>query len=357
MIKFLAKYRHVITAIIVIIMIGAVVFLARKTKNLRMSAYDSQSYSGTAFGTSIKKTLYSDDEQLRADMSEKIDAILKNLDDRISYRNLESEVAFCNSSYAVDGLTKLSPDIILYLKRELDISEETDGAFSACIYPLTQLWGIEDGRTAIPDDTDIQDRLEHINPKDIEIVEDGIIIHNSDMGIDFGAVGKGAAADLVMKELSESNINGAVISIGGTIAVYGDKGTGKMWHIGIQDPRGERDDVLGVVDVSGYNVVSTSGDYEKYFEKGGKRYHHIIDPKTGYPAESGLMSVTIISSDGFLSDAMSTACFVMGLEDGMKYAKEKNVDAIFVTSDKKIYTTDNIKKKFQIKAGGYSFGK
>ena len=357
MIKFLAKYRHVITAIIVIIMIGAVVFLARKTKNLRMSAYDSQSYSGTAFGTSIKKTLFSDDEQLRSSVSTRIDEILKDLDDRISYRNLESEVAFCNSSYAIDGLTKLSPDILSYLERELEINKETDGAFSPCIYPVTQLWGIEDGKTEIPSESDIEEALEHSDPEDIEIDSDGVIFHNDEMGIDFGAVGKGVAADLVIKELAESNINGAVVSIGGTIAVYGDKGTGKMWHIGIQDPRGDRDDVLGVVDVSGYNVVSTSGDYEKYFEQDGKRYHHIMDPKTGYPADSGLISVTIISPDGFLSDAMSTACFVMGLDNGMRYAKEKNVDAIFVTSDKKIYTTDNIKKKFQIKADGYSFGK
>lgn len=357
MIKFLAKYRHVITAIIVIIMIGAVVFLARKTKNLRMSAYDSQSYSGTAFGTSVKKTLFSDDEQLRSSVSSRIDEILKDLDDRISYRNLESEVAFCNTGYVTDGLTKLSPDILSYLDRELDIYKETNGAFSPCILPLSQLWGIEDGNTEIPDESKIEKAMEHIDADNIEIDDDGVIFHDSEMGIDFGAVGKGAAADLVMKELADSSINGAVVSIGGTIVVYGDKGTGKMWHIGIQDPRGERDDVLGVVDVSGYNIVSTSGDYEKYFEKDGKRYHHIMDPETGYPAESGLISVTIISPDGFLSDAMSTACFVMGLDDGMKYAKEKNVDAIFVTSDKKIYTTDNIKKKFQIKADGYSFGK
>lgn len=357
MIKFLAKYRHLITALIVIVMIGAVVFLARKTKNLRMSAYDSQSYSGQAFGTSIKKTLFCDDEQERNKVAVQLDNVLKDFDDRISYRNPESEIAFCNRNYAVDGLTRLSPDIISYLEREFNIYEETNGAFSPCILPVTELWGIEDGKTEIPEEKDLQDALEHTDVSEISLDKDGVIFHESGMEIDFGAVGKGAAADLVLDNLSHTNIKGAVISIGGTIAVYGDKGTGKMWHIGIQDPRGAMDDVLGVVDVSGFNVVSTSGDYEKYFEMDGKRYHHIIDPKTGYPSESGLMSVTIISPDGFLSDAMSTACFVMGLSDGMAYAEEKNVEAIFVTTDKKIYITDGIRKKFVLKADGYSLVK
>ena len=323
MIRFLAKYRHFVSAFIIIITIAVIFFLAQKTKNLRMSAYDNHSYSGQAFGTSIKKTFYCDDEQEREKMSEQLDKVLIDLDDRISYRNPESEVAFCNRSYVIDGLTKLSPDILGYLKRELEISKETDGAFSPCILPVTVLWGIEDGKEDIPGDDEIAKALEHIDPSDITVEKDGVVFHDTGMMIDFGAAGKGAAADLVMKELSDSKINGAVVSIGGTVAVYGEKGTGKMWHIGIRDPRGDIDDVLGVVDVPGYSVVSTSGDYEKYFEKDGKRYHHIMDPETGAPADSGLISVTVISPDGFLSDAMSTACFVMGLKDGMAYAKEK----------------------------------
>lgn len=161
----------------------------------------------------------------------------------------------------------------------------------------------------------------------------------------------------MVEKLWEKEIRGAVISVGGSIAVYGSKGNGKEWHIGIQDPRGEEGDILGVVDLSGSKMIATSGDYEKFFEADGKRYHHILDPATGYPADNDLISVTVISDSGFLSDALSTACFVMGLEKGMDYVDKKEVDAIFVTKNKEVYVTKNIKKSFRLQADDYKLVK
>lgn len=354
MIRILAKHRHLITALIVIACIAGVVYLASLTKKMKIKGYDSDSYSGSYFGTSVKKTIYSDDAAARDAANEALDAVMEKLDDHISYRNDSSEVSICNRSYAIDGTFPMSSDICSYMKKELTIAEETDGAFCPCILPLSQVWGIEFGNTEVPGQVAINEALMHLNYKNIEVVDSGLIFHDTDMKIDFGATGKGIAADLVMDELRRQNIPGAVVSIGGTIAVYGDKGTGKMWHIGVQDPRDEDGKVLGVLEVNGYSVVSTSGDYEKYFEVDGKRYHHILDPHTGYPVDNGLISVTIVSPNGFLSDALSTACFVMGLEDGMRYAEEKEVSGVFVTSDKKVYLTKDLKKRFNIRADGYT---
>ena len=353
MIRFLARHRFVISGIVVALMIAGFIYLAIQTRNIRISEYDGNTYPGVAFGTAVKKTFYMENEENREAVNKSVDEVLKQLDDRISYRNKNSELVAINKIYIVDGVTNVSQDIAEYISREIEISNETDGAFSPCILPLSRLWGIEEGNTSIPSDSDIKNVCSLIDPSNIEAVDGGVIFHKEGMGIDFGAVGKGIAADIVLKELADKKVPGGVVAIGGTIAVYGDKGKKKPWHIGIQDPRGVDGDMLGVLTVPGGYVISTSGDYEKYFDLDGKRYHHIFDPNTGYPADSGLISVTISSEDGFLSDAMSTACFVMGLEKGMQYAEEKGVDAIFVTSDKKVYITNDLKKRFNIKAEGY----
>ena len=353
MIRFLAIHRRSITGIVLVLLIGGLVYLAIQSKDIRLSEYDNSTYSGIAFGTAVKKTIYMDGTSDREEINATIDDILLELENTISYRKSTSEVAVCNRAYAVGGVTKVSQDILNYLNREIEISNETKGAFSPCILPISQLWGIEDGNTTPPSKDEIDKKLKYTDPSDIETTEDGIIFHSEYMAIDFGAVGKGIAADAVMAELKNKKVPGAVISIGGTIAVYGDKGKGRPWHVGIQDPRGKEGTVLGVVEVDGGNVVSTSGDYEKYYESDGKRYHHIFDPKTGYPADNGLISVTICTDDGFLSDAMSTACFVLGLDKGMEYAEKKGVDAIFVTADKKVYVTKSLKKRFDLRTGEY----
>lgn len=357
MIRFIAKHRHVFTAIIVIFCIAALIFLGVRTQNMKKQNVDSETFSGKAMGTAIKKTIYAENAAVRTQVDDQIDDCLQELENQISVRVDDSEVSKCNRNYAVDGLYQLSDDLLGYLKQEMEIYKETNGAFSPCIRPISDLWGIEDGDQEVPTQESIVEVLDSTNPVNIEIQEDGIVFHAEHMAIDFGAVGKGIAGDRIFDLLSDSNVEGAVVSIGGTIAVYGNKGNGKPWHIGIQDPRAAEGEVLGVLNTAGNTFISTSGDYEKYFEADGKRYHHIFDPATGYPAESGLISVTIIGDSGFLSDALSTACFVMGLEKGMAYAEEKGVEAVFVTADKEVYVTKGIKKNFNIQADDYELKK
>lgn len=357
MIRFIAKHRHLITAVVAIVFLSGMIYFGIKMNKIRDMHVESETYAGTAMGTAVKKSIYSENTYQSEQINKQIDNCLKELEKQISVRVNDSEISMCNINYAVGGVYQLSPNILEYLRQEIQISKETKGAYSPCIRPLTSLWGIEDGDALIPEDNLIKKVLEVVNTDDVEIADEGIILHGENMGIDFGASGKGIACDELAKVLMDTDIQGAVISIGGSILVYGDKGDGKKWHIGIQDPRDKEGEVLGIVDIAGGKVVSTSGDYEKYFEQDGKRYHHILDPATGYPAESGLISVTIISDSGLLSDVMSTACFVMGLEDGMAYAEEKEVDAVFVTDKKEVYVTSGIKKHFRLQADNYDLVK
>ena len=355
--RFIARHRKKLNVMIIIICVIGFAYLAKRTMDIKDVDVDSKVYSGIAMGTAIKKTIYSENASQSDEIDKQIDDTLKQLEEQISVRLPESEVAAVNRNYAVDGTYELSENLLEYLEVELQIFKETNGAFSPCVYPITSLWGIENGNTELPDADMIAERVACSNAVNIELKDDGIVFHKEDMAIDLGAVGKGIACDEVKETLMEMNVQGAVVSIGGSILAYGDKGNGKDWHIGIQDPRGEQGDVFGVVDVAPNTIISTSGDYEKYFEADGKRYHHIFDPATGYPADNGLISVTIIGDNGLLTDALSTACFVMGLEDGMAYATEKGVEAIFVTKEKEVYITKGLKKKFRLQADSYSLKK
>ncbi len=355
--RFVARHRKFFKVTIAIICLLLFCYFAFRTITSDSREIRTQVYAGTAMGTAVKKTLYSDNITLSNQVDNMIDETLLEFEKQISVRVEDSEISKMNSSYAVGGTNKLSSNIVQYLDVEMQIWKETEGAFSPCIYPVTSLWGIEEGFSELPDEALLQERILSSDASNIEVVENGVIFNQENMAIDFGAVGKGAACDLVKEQLMETEIQGAVVSIGGSILAYGDKGDGKDWHIGIQDPRNHTGEVLGIVDVDEDVVVSTSGDYEKFFELDGKRYHHIFDPITGYPADNGLISVSVVSDSGLMSDALSTACFVLGLEDGMNYAEEKGVEAVFVTSDMEVYVTKGLKKKFRLQSDAYTLVK
>lgn len=351
--RFIARNKRLLSILIIIVLFVFLIYFAIKTNKIQASKVEPDTYDGYIMGTVLKKTIYSGIRQTSNKINETIDGILENLEKMISVKMSDSVLGECNDNYVVDGLYLLPEDILGYYNKEMEIYKETEGAFSPCIRPLADLWGIEDGDGKIPDEDAIQSALKLTDPFNIEVLDKGLKFHCSNMKIDMGAVGKGIACDKVMEELKNSDVQGAVISVGGSIAVYGVKAIGQDWYIGIQNPRAPHGEFFGAIQTKGNIIISTSGDYEKYFEQDGKRYHHILDPRTGYPVDNGLISVTIVSENGFMSDALSTACFVLGLEDGMDYAKKKGVEAIFVTEDKKVYITDGLKKNFHIKSKDY----
>jgi thiamine biosynthesis lipoprotein len=231
------------------------------------------------------------------------------------------------------------PEILGLLETALEVSEESGGAFDVTVYPLVDLWGFFRGAPAVPAQTDIAACLKKVGWRQLKI-ENGVLTKpNAGVMIDLGAIAKGYAVGEAVKVLKGAGVTSALIDAGGDIFAIGEL-RGRPWKVGIRNPRGEG--VMGALDVSDLTIV-TSGDYERFFEKDGVRYHHILDPATGYPA-TGLMSVTVICDDATRADGLSTALFVLGPEKGMQLVERLDgVEAIMVTTDGKTLTSSGLK--------------
>lgn len=274
---------------------------------------------------------------------EKAEKEIRRLEAILSVTEKSSEVYDINEQ----GGGILSQDTQRLLNRSLELYQETDGLFDVTIYPLMELWGFSTKKYHVPSEAELQEILPLVDGAKIFVSENRIKL-SAGQRLDFGGIGKGYAADQVMKILKEEGVENALISLGGNIGTLGVNEKKEPWVIGIRDPNGTGEEMIGSVRVSGKFVV-TSGGYERYFEEDGKTYIHILDPKTGYPAEQGLISATIVSEDGTLADALSTAVYLMGLEKASAYWKEHRevFDMILVAEDGKVYVTQGIADDFE----------
>jgi len=239
-----------------------------------------------------------------------------------------------------DGTAVLDARTAELLACALGFAARTDGAFDPTVCPMVRAWGFTTGAYRVPDPAELADLRARGNYRDV-MLAGGVATLGSGMALDFGAIAKGYSADVMADVMRSRGVTSGLISLGGNVRALGAKPDGSPWRVGIRDP--ERPDrLVGVVSVRDLSVV-TSGGYERFFVRDGMRYHHILDPGTGEPARSGLLSVTVISPDGALADALSTALFVMGLDRGLAFwREERDFEAIFVTEGGEIIATPGL---------------
>ena len=273
-----------------------------------------------------------------------ISTLVRELDSKqLSRYTSGSEISRINS----EAETVLSDEMRDYITELLEVGKMSGGKFDIALGAVSDLWSFNDS-PRVPSTDELTEALSRSGSDKLSL--SGNTLTRADGCIvDLGSAGKGIALDKVKSYLSDKKISSAVVSVGGSVLLYG-KGS---FNVGVRDPWGEAGRSVMTVKL-GAGCVSTSGSYERCFEQGGKRYHHILDPDTGLPVENGLVSVTVISDSGLLSDALSTACFVLGAEGGAKLAAKYGCEAIFITEDKKVICTDGIKPNVTVHADGYT---
>ena len=313
-----------------------------------------------AMGTVIQQTVYiSNGDETPTD---EILTLIRALEqETLSRRQETSEVYRINRYFGKDnnvdseGL-QISEELGMILEDCLRMWEASRGAFDVTLAPVILLWDIDswaegtrEGAFEVPKQQEILQALDDCGSGSIELekLAEGYELRlPKGMELDMGAVGKGIALDEIRSRLKkQENITGAVISVGGSILVYGSKPDKSSFKVAVADPFGTSS-AIGYLSLEGTWCVSTSGDYERYVEAGGVLYHHILDPATGYPADSGVRSVTVLSESGFLSDALSTACFVLGVDEGMKLAEDYNAEVLFVDKEGNIIMSEGMEKYF-----------
>ena len=273
---------------------------------------------------------------------------INDLEAKISRTREESEIAALNRA---DGeTTVLSEQTADILSDALTIADRTGGAFDPTVASLSDLWKIGTEEARIPKKKEIREALETVGYQ--HVLQDGTsVAMQAGTRIDLGGIGKGYAADHVVEILRKHGVERALVSLGGNIYAVGSKEKGLNWTIAITDPDDEQA-YLGTLSVSDTSVV-TSGDYERYFEQDGKRYCHIFDSTTGYPAETDLRSVTVVSPNSTEADGYTTALFVMGHDKAVEFCEKNGLQAVLVRDDHTVYVTDGLKDAFHLESTEY----
>ena len=335
-----------------------------------------------AMDTSMDVTVYGPEAEKVLDYAVQR---VEYLDANLSAENPESNVYELNES----GLAMASQDLLMLLGESEELWQKTDGAFNAFLYPVKKAWGFADGNYRVPTEEELLPLLSLADPEAVEVVEkpgyewgltsdleegetggpatalfQGIEFKKEGMAIDLGGIAKGYTSDRLLEIMLTYGQTGGKVNLGGNVAVLGKKPDGTPWRVAIQDPDGTHE-YLGVLEIEGEELsgeggpylwgndeygtsVITSGGYERFFEKDGVRYHHILDPATGFPADAGLVSVTVVSQSGMLADALSTALFVMGQEKAEQLWRESFGDFGMVLLDKDgtVHVTEDIAERF-----------
>ncbi|MDC7219731.1 MAG: FAD:protein FMN transferase [Spirochaetales bacterium] len=250
----------------------------------------------------------------------------------------------------------LTPEVAEVLSLALDYGEMSRGKYNPAVGPLVDLWGIGTDDARVPLDGEIVEVLPLLNLEDLNL--DGTLL--TALGgteLDLGSIAKGYAADRVKLILEEEGVERAIVNLGGNVLVMGNKPDRSLWKIGIQNPLSDRGDYVGIISMESTSMV-TSGNYERFFEVDGVRYHHILDGNTGYPVENNLAACTIVTPRSIDADALSTTLYSLGLEEGMAFAEAHDYfEVLFITKDNKIYLSSGLEEDFQLTNGDFTLSR
>mgnify|MGYP001244526937 FL=1 len=277
---------------------------------------------------------------------------LKEIENRMSVTIDSSDVNLINQNAGIKPI-KVNDDTYFVIEKAKYFAEISKGAYDPTIGPLVELWDItgsdEKERESIPTEEEINKMKTLVDYNDLILMEDNLVyLNRKGMKIDLGGIVKGYAADEVKRIFLENDVNSAIIDLGGNIYALGDKPSGEAWKIGIQDPFTVTGNYIGILNTIDSSIV-TSGDYERYFVHKGERYHHIIDAKTGYPAKNEISGISIISNKSIDGDALSTALFVMGIEEGTKLVNSlEDINTIFITKEKEVIISKKLESQFTL---------
>lgn len=307
--------------------------------NLTETQTGPRTYTHFCFDTVCQITIYSAYTEKEQDIANACFQICDKYDQLWNKHNKNSEIFKINSTSS--DYVKISKESLKLINDSIYYSTLSGGAFDITISPVVDLWDINKN-PHIPGKKEIQNLLKFVNYKDIHVKKNKIKLSKKEQSIDFGGIAKGYVADKLKNFLKSKKINSAIINLGGNILTIGNHDK-KDFKIGIQKPFGEsNNDYSATIHIQDKSVV-TSGVYERYFKENSKIYHHILDPKTGYPCDNELYSVTIISDYSEEGDALSTATFVLGLEKGLDFInKLHDIYAVFITKDYSIHLSEGL---------------
>ncbi|MDY5577963.1 MAG: FAD:protein FMN transferase [Lachnospiraceae bacterium] len=276
---------------------------------------------------------------------------IREIEQIFSVTDEKSEIYKIN--HRVEDVVQVSDEVMELFNQAFIISSQSQGAFDVSIYPVVKAWGFTTGAYQVPEASEIEMIMKNTGYEKIQTDQTlGTLILEPGMEIDFGGIAKGYSADKAAEALKDAGVESAILSLGGNIQTIGSKADGSPWTVAVKDPE-KTEEYMAVLKIRDQAVV-TSGGYERYFEdEDGNVWWHIIDPATGYPAKSGLLSVTVIGESGMQCDALSTTLFVLGKDKAAEYWRTYGgFDAVLVTEDEEVYITEGIADSITL-AGDY----
>lgn len=307
----------------------------------------SRSSSFFVMDTVISVTLYGTDEKTSQEIFSHCNTLLTELESLWSRQKADSDISRFNT--ATSGEIALDARTVSLLRLASEVEAATGGAFDITLASLCDLWKTCGEEDRMPCEEELSTLLSHTGADTWSLLENGTVYKNDVLtAFDLGGIGKGAAADALLAYLKTTSAVGGMVSFGSNVTVFGNKPSGKDFRIAVRDPK-DANGTVGVITLARGQALSISGDYERFVTIGGEKYHHVLDPQTGYPSSSGVSSAAIVCQSGALADALSTACLVLGYDRAMElYASGVyEFEAVFVFSDGTVRVTDGLLSQWQ----------